>query len=47
MDWTDPVVWGSIGSVVIAIIIFVFLIFKVRSLMNQDAERHKQEGGDS
>ncbi len=33
----DAVFWGSIISVAIAVVVFVFLIFKVKSLMNKDA----------
>ncbi|WP_295882373.1 hypothetical protein [uncultured Thiohalocapsa sp.] len=40
----DAVFWGSILSVIIAIVIFVYLGFKVVKLMNEDAERHKGEG---
>ena len=40
--FSDPVVWGSIASVGIAIGIFVFLAFKIKALMAKDAERHKQ-----
>ncbi|MEW8089354.1 MAG: hypothetical protein AB2784_06985 [Candidatus Thiodiazotropha endolucinida] len=36
----DAVFWGSIATVVIAIVIFVFLAFKIRSLMKSDAEKH-------
>ena len=39
----DAVFWGSIISVVIAVVIFVFLIFKVKALMNKDAEAHKNQ----
>ena len=39
----DAVVLGSIISVVIAVIIFVYLGFKVVKLMNADAEQHKTE----
>jgi len=38
----DAVFWGSIISVVIAIIVFGFLVFKVVSLMNQDSEKNKR-----
>lgn len=41
----DAVFWGSIISVLIAIVIFVYLGFKVVKLMNEDAERHKSGGG--
>ncbi len=43
MGFSDPVVWGSILAVVIAIVIFVFLIFKIKTLMARDAEGHKQK----
>ncbi|MEW8506239.1 MAG: hypothetical protein AB2598_06005 [Candidatus Thiodiazotropha sp.] len=36
----DAVFWGSIATVVIAVVIFVFLVFKVRNLMKSDAEKH-------
>ena len=39
----DAVLIGSIASVVVAVIIFVFLIFKIRQLMDRDAEQHKRE----
>ncbi len=42
MGISDPVVWGSILAVVIAIAIFVFLVFKIKALMDKDAESHKQ-----
>jgi large-conductance mechanosensitive channel len=37
----DAVFWGAILSVAIAIIILVFLAFKVVKLMNRDAEEHR------
>ncbi len=37
----DAAFWGSIISVVIAVVIFVFLSFKVKSLMDKDADGHK------
>jgi ABC-type phosphate transport system permease subunit len=37
----DAVVWGSVLSVVIAIVILVFLGFKVARLMDRDAKEHK------
>jgi ABC-type phosphate transport system permease subunit len=43
----DAVFWGSIISVLIAIVIFVYLGFKVVKLMNEDAERHKGGGEQS
>ena len=39
----DAVFWGSIISVLIAVVIFVFLVFKVKALMNKDAEAHKNQ----
>jgi large-conductance mechanosensitive channel len=39
----DAVFWGSIISVLLAVIIIGYLIFKVIRLMNEDAERHKNE----
>lgn len=42
MGLTDPVVWGSILTVVIAVVIIVFLSIKVKSLMAKDAESHKK-----
>jgi hypothetical protein len=41
MNW-DPVMWMSILMVIIAIIIIIYLGFKVKALMNQDAEAHKK-----
>ena len=41
MNW-DPVAWMSVLMVVLAIVVFVFLSFKVKSLMNRDAEGHKK-----
>lgn len=41
MNW-DPVMWMSILMVILAIIVFVFLSFKVKALMARDAEAHKQ-----
>jgi uncharacterized membrane protein YkvI len=38
----DAVFWGSIISVVIATVIFIFLGFKIKALMDKDAESHKQ-----
>jgi hypothetical protein len=40
MNW-DPVAWMSVLMVVIAIVIVIFLAFKVKALMNKDAEAHK------
>ena len=42
LTW-DLVTWMSIAMVVIAIVIFVFLGFKVVALMNRDAEVHKSD----
>ena len=42
MDMSDPVVWGSIGAVVICVIIFVYLIFKMKALIARDTEAHKK-----
>lgn len=42
MDMSDPVVWGSIGAVVICVIIFVFLLFKMKALITKDTEAHKK-----
>jgi len=39
----DAVFWGSIASVVIAAVVFIFLVFKVKTLMNKDAESHKKQ----
>ena len=40
MGFTDPVVWGSIAAVVVAIVVFVFLIVKIKKLMDKDAQSH-------
>jgi hypothetical protein len=40
MNW-DPVAWMSILMVVGAIVVVVFLYFKVGALMKRDAEIHK------
>ncbi len=37
----DAVFWGSIISVLVAVVIFVFLSFKVKSLMDKDADSQK------
>jgi Na+-driven multidrug efflux pump len=39
----DAVAIGSIISVVIAVVIFVYLVIKVKKLMAQDAEKHQGE----
>lgn len=38
----DPVAWGSIAAVGICVIIFIYLVIKVKALMNKDAEEHKK-----
>ena len=38
----DSVVVGSIVAVVICVVIFVFLLVKIKDLMNKDAEAHKK-----
>ncbi len=40
MNW-DPVAWLSILMVIVAIVIFVFLSFKISALIKQDAASHK------
>ena len=42
MGFSDPVVWGSIAAVAFCIVIVVFLGFKVKALINKDAEEHKK-----
>jgi len=42
MGISDPVVWGSIVAVGIAAVIFVFLLFKMKALMDKDAAAHKK-----
>jgi hypothetical protein len=42
MNW-DPVAWMSVLMVIIAIVIVVFLAFKVKALMDKDAEAHKNQ----
>lgn len=39
----DAVFWGSIGAVVVSVVIIVFLGFKVAKLINKDAEAHKNQ----
>lgn len=39
----DAVFWGSIISVLIAVFIIGYLVYKVIKLMNEDAARHKAE----
>ncbi len=36
MDLSDPVVWGSALTVVLATVVLVFLSIKVMKLMNTD-----------
>ena len=40
-NW-DAVLVGSIVSVVIAVVIMGFLVYKVIKLMNEDAERNRK-----
>lgn len=42
MNW-DPVAWMSILMVVGSIVVVVFLYFKVRALIQRDAEAHKNQ----
>ena len=42
LDLKDPVVWGSLVSVLAAIVVFVYLAFKVKALINKDAASHKK-----
>lgn len=35
----DAVFWGSIASVAIALTIFIFLMFKIKSLMDRDSHK--------
>jgi hypothetical protein len=37
----DAVAVGSIGTVIITAGIVLFLVFKIKSLMNRDADRQK------
>ncbi|MES9971138.1 MAG: hypothetical protein ABW092_13970 [Candidatus Thiodiazotropha sp.] len=37
----DAVFWGSMATVAIAVVIIVFLAFKVKSLIKSDAEKHQ------
>jgi len=41
MNW-DPVMWMSILMVILAVVIIIFLGFKVKGLMAKDAEAHKR-----
>jgi len=36
----DAVFWGSVISIGIAVVIFVYLVFKVKALMDKDAQSH-------
>jgi len=38
----DSVVVGSIAAVVISVVIIVYLVFKIKALMDKDAEAHKK-----
>lgn len=40
LTW-DFVTWMSLAMVAIAILIILFLVYKVIALMNRDAEAHK------
>jgi hypothetical protein len=42
MNW-DPVAWMSVLMVVGAIVVVVFLYFKVGALMKRDGEAHKNQ----
>ena len=42
MNW-DPVAWMSVLMVIIAVIIFVYLVVKVKTLMNRDEAAHKNQ----
>jgi ABC-type uncharacterized transport system permease subunit len=39
----DAVFWGAILSVLIAVVIFVYLTYKVLKLMKKDAARHQSD----
>jgi 4-amino-4-deoxy-L-arabinose transferase-like glycosyltransferase len=39
----DAVFWGAILSVLLALVILIFLVYRVVKLMNRDAEAHKVE----
>lgn len=39
----DAVFWGAILSVLFAIVIFVYLSYKVMKLMKADAARHQSD----
>ena len=38
----DSVVIGSIAAVVISLVIIVYLVFKIKALMDKDTEAHKK-----
>ena len=38
----DSVVVGSIAAVVISVVIIVYLVFKIKALMDKDVEAHKK-----
>ena len=38
----DSVVVGSIAAVVISVLIIVYLVFKIKALMDKDAEAHNK-----
>ncbi len=38
----DSVVVGSIAAVAISVVIIVYLVFKIKALMDKDAEAHKK-----
>ena len=38
MELSDPVVWGSALTVLISIVVVVFLGFKIKALMDRDAQ---------
>ena len=40
VEITDPVVWGSALTVLVATVILVYLGFKAKKLMDQDAKKH-------
>ena len=42
MNW-DPVAWMSVLMVIGSAVVVVFLYFKVRALMQRDAEAHKTQ----
>jgi len=42
MNW-DPVAWMSILMVIGAVVVFVFLVLKVKALMNRDEAAHKKQ----